>query len=112
MAVLNEMLLQPQSLGEVFISGRDIPGPASYTTGGVAISPQTFALLSFKFLICDHLDQTGTYFVKFVAPKGPTFGSSTASAGKIVWYVASTGAQVAAATNLSTSSVRVLAIGN
>jgi len=112
MAVLNEMLLQPQSIGEVFVSARDITGPASYTTGGVTLSPQLFALLSFKILLTDMTTPDGTYFARFTAPAGPTFGTSTATAAKMKWFVVATGAEVAAAVNLSTEKIRVLAIGN
>jgi hypothetical protein len=110
--VLNEMLIQPQSLGEVFLSARDVSGPASYTTGGVTLSPQLFALLSFKILLTSMESPDGTYFARFVAPAGSTFGTSTATAAKMVWFVVSTGAEVAAAVNLSTEKIRVLAIGN
>ena len=112
MSVLNEMLIQPQSLGEVFLSARDVTGPTSYATGGQVISPQLFALLSFKALISSHLTPDGTYFVRFKAPSGPTFGTSTASQAKMVWFVTSTGAEVSATTNLSTEKIRVIAIGN
>jgi len=105
--VAGQLLLQPQSLGEVFISARNIVGPSSYTTGGVTISANTFAMLTLKILLSDSLDSTSTYFVRFKNRVGA--GSPTMT---VVWYVAATGAEVAATTDLSASSVRVVAIGN
>ena len=110
--ILNEMLIQPQSLGEVFLSAREVTGPASYVTGGQPLSPQFFALLSFKVLISDHLSPDGTYFVRFVAPAGSTFGTSSATQAYMKWFVTSTGAEVGNGTNISTEKVRVVAIGN
>jgi hypothetical protein len=112
MAVVNELLIQPQSIGEMYLAAREITGPASYTTGGIALSPNLFSLLFFKILLSDHTTPDGTYFVRFTAPSGPSFGNQTATTAYMKWFVVSTGAEVASATNLSSEIIRVAAIGN
>jgi hypothetical protein len=67
---LNEMLLQPSPLGEVFVSARDVQGPTSYTTGGVTVSANGWAMLTLKALISSHLSQDGLYYAKFILPRG------------------------------------------
>lgn len=106
--VMNELLLQPTPLGEVFVAARDIPGPTSYTTGGVTQSATAFALLSgIKVLLSSNVSQDGLYFARFLMPRGSGFPTFT-----MQWFVSSTGLQVANGTNLSASSIRVLAFGN
>lgn len=104
---LNQMLMQPSPIGEVMMSSRDIAGPVAYVTGGVAISANYFALLTFKNLLSSHNTQDGLYFARFILPRGAGFPTAT-----VVWYTASTGAQVANGTNLSASFLRVIAMGN
>lgn len=104
---LNEMLLQPSPLGEVFVSARGITGPASYLTGGVTISAKFFALLTLKVLTSAMVSQDGLYFVRFKIANGA--GSETAT---VIWYTAATSVEVANLTNLSASSVKVIAFGN
>lgn len=107
-----QMLVQPQPLREVYVVAQEIYGPSSYTTGGVVLSPNTFALRFFKAIMTAHESPDGTYYARFVAPAGPTFGDQVSTEVKMVWYVTATNAEVAAATNLSTESIRVVAIGN
>lgn len=112
-APIQEMLVQPQSLGEVFISARGLTGPTAYvntgtfSTSGQVLSAPLFALLSIKFALCEALDSTGTYIVRVVQTLRGTTPSFTAH-----WYVLSTGAEVANNTNLSTSTARFVAVGN
>jgi hypothetical protein len=104
---LNDLLLQPSPLGEVFVSAVPISGPASYTTGGVTISANTFALLTIKVLISSMLSTSGTYFVRFKIANGS--GSPTAT---VVWYTASSGAEVGNDVDLSAETIKVIALGN
>lgn len=104
---LNQLILQPSPLGEVFVSCRDITGPALYTTGGVQVSATAFALLTLKFLDTSMLTASGTYFVRAKLPRGGGFPTAT-----LVWYTASSGAEVANNTVLSAEFARILAFGN
>jgi hypothetical protein len=104
---INAMLLQPSPLGEKFVAARDITGPAAYTTGGVVVSANNFALQTLAMCLSSHVSATGTYFVRFKMPRGNGFPTVT-----VIWYVAATGLEVANATVLSAEVVRVLAIGN
>lgn len=104
---LNELLMQPTPLGENFIAGRGLRGPAIYATGGVTIAANYFALLTLRGFLGENLTQDGLYFVRFILPEGGGFPTAQA-----VWFVAATGLQVANGTNLSASSVKVFAIGN
>lgn len=78
---INQLLLQPSPLGEVFVSARDIAGPASYTTGGVLVSANAFALLTIKLLVCTHLTPDGLYYPLFKMPRGAGYPTAT-----IVWF--------------------------
>ena len=80
---INEMLLQPSPLGEVFVSARDVAGPTSYTTGGVTVSANGWAMLTLKTLISDHLSQDGLYYAKFIMPRGAGYPTA-----KMLWYPA------------------------
>lgn len=109
-ATIQEVLVQPQSIGEVFVAARPIPGPASYLQGagnGQVISAQAFALLSLRYVVAEDLDNTETYFVRVIQT-----GSGATKTFRARWYVLATGAEVANATNLSASTVRYLCIGN
>ena len=109
-AAIQELLIQPQPLGEVFLAGRGIAGPASYLGGagnGQVISAQAFALLSIRFVVAEDLDSTETYFVRVIQS---SFGATKTFRAR--WYVLGTGAEVVNTTNLSASIIRYLAIGN
>jgi hypothetical protein len=95
---INEMLLQPSPLGEVFVSARDVAGPTSYTTGGVTVSANGWAMLTLKTLISDHLSQDGLYYAKFIMPRGAGYPTA-----KMLWYPA-TGSAPGVALNLGTLS--------
>lgn len=110
LAIFQEMMVQPQSLGEVQLSVQSLPGPASYLGGvgnGQPIGATLMGMLQLRFVVAEDLDSTETYFVRIIqASRGATklFRSR--------WYVNATGAEVTNATNLSASFVRYLAIGN
>lgn len=105
MAPLNQMVMQPSPLGELFVSMADVVGP-SYLTGGVAISANAFALQTFK-QVFGGVTQSGTYWVAARSISGP--GAATI---KLVWFVVATGAEVANATSLVAETVRLMALGN
>ena len=108
MAVTQQLLLQPQSLGEVFIAARDLAGPASYQTGGYTLSAKMFALQSFKVVWAAGLSYaSGTYYARTLQAPGPGYPTIT-----VKWYVTSTNAEVGANTDLSASKIRFVAIGN
>lgn len=97
--------------GDRFWSGCEHKGPASYATlvpgttpsGGDTIYPQEFGLKLFTRIIpC--MSNDGTYLVfGVVAPGGKQ--------AQLIWVTANTGAQVAAATNLSTLTAQISAVG-
>jgi len=95
----------------------NITGPTSYTqvtpgtppTGGLIISAQAFGLKDVEVVLAG-MDETGTYEV--VATKlAPASGSEFPNSALFMWRVATTGAQVAATTNLSTYTVHCVAFG-
>ena len=102
---INEMLVQPQSLGEVFLASMPVAGPASYTRGsgnGQKVSANAFGLLSFRFVVAEDIDNTETYVVRIVqAGKGAT------TFFRVRWYTLASGGatEVTNATNLSGSSI-------
>ena len=105
--VENQLPIQPTGLtDDVIMACRNITGPTSYTTGGVTLGATAFGLQGFRVLMSSHLTASGTYFVRFQMPSGP--GASTVT---VLWYVASSGAQVTNATNLSAEKIRILAFG-
>jgi hypothetical protein len=106
-----ELLVQPQSIGEVYVAGRDIAGPASYTGGagnGQVISASMFGLLFVRLVTsAPDIDSSETYFVRVVPA-----GKGAQSTFRVRWYVLSSGAEVTNATNLSASKVRYLVVGD
>lgn len=97
----------------------DIAGPSSYTaitpgsppTGGQAISCSTLGLPASVIWASTSMgSDDGTYkAIPMLSPFNAGAGSRT---GIILqWIVAATGAEVAGATNLSSRTVRILAIG-
>ena len=107
---INEMLLQPSPLGEVFAGGATLTGNANYQQATIYLTnARIFGLLSsIKFIFPESATISGTYFVRFFRT-GTGTGVATV---RNKWYVVATGAEVANATNLSTETIRVLAIGN
>lgn len=108
--IFQELSVQPQSLGEVFIASNVLAGPASYTGGagnGQVISATMFGLLSIKFVVAEDMDNTETYYVRVIQSQ---LGATKTFRAR--WYVIATNAEVANATNLSASRVRYEVIGN
>lgn len=104
--------------GDRMRSAVDRTGPTSYATftagspptpgtGGDVIAAAEFGLKYFDE-ISMHFDSSGTYNV--VATLDQSLGQPPQTA-TLVWYVASTGAQVANAVNLSAAIVRIVAVG-
>lgn len=84
-------------------------GPASYATGG-----ETWTLSGLNWggvLMFNAMgeDFSGTYFMRIIPQNTPAGVPFTTV--KIQWFVVSTGAEVANATNLSTFAVRSILIG-
>lgn len=105
MAVLQQMVMQPSPVGELFMSMADVVGPNPYAAGGVAVSPQQFGLQTFKQVI-GAVTRSGTYTVESRSISGPG-GTSI----KLIWAVVATGAE-AGAIDLSAETVRIIAFGN
>ena len=96
-------------------------GPASYTqmttgplAGGDTVDAGEAGLQFFDAVIAVGLSDSGVYRVEGVAPVGnPSTNNRAAHAPtwRLRWVVVSTGAEVAAAFNLSAQTVRLFAIG-
>jgi len=100
----------------------DHTGPVSYTpwtapnTGGDTFSALTVGLRNLDIVIPVGMSVSGTYYVvaKLMTGSGGTGVPNAPSVTKaiLVWYLTATpGTQVTAATNLSTESIRLYAIG-
>jgi hypothetical protein len=84
---------------------QDLKGPASYTTGGVKYSAQTWGLMQLIITIANDLSVSGNYSARPVAIPGPGKNSVT-----IKWYTAA-GVEVGNGVSLASETVRVLAFG-
>lgn len=101
------------------VSGRvkwtflDHTGPASYVTGGETFPTQSAfggpnnAGLASVYFIAPTWSQSGTYFIvpQYAGPGG------VRGTCQLLWFVTATGAQVAATTNLSGETVRLMILG-
>lgn len=94
-----------QTFGGMFWSPLDISGSKSYQTGGDAVSPQSFGFNSYIWELVGGVSQSGNYRAEGRAL------TSGFSQFQLVWFVVSTGLQVAANVDLSGETVRVAAIG-
>jgi hypothetical protein len=97
-------------------------GPASYATGGETFSASSLGWGGLEFVracffqtetvdsipMVVPVDESGTYFVGI---KKSTTANGAVASVTIQWYVVSTGAEVSAATNLSTYRVTLEARG-
>ncbi len=92
--------------GGHYYSPLDYSGSASYVQGGDSIGATSFGFNSSIQTLIGSVSQSGTYFV---IPRPLTSGIQTQ--WQLVWFVTATGAEVAAATNLSGETVRLSAIG-
>lgn len=79
-------------------------GPSSYVTGGDAISGPDCGLGSIDMILFAGLPYNGSNSVYLVHYR--------AAAGKILWYVPNTNAEVANGVDLSSYIVRIEAIGH
>lgn len=89
----------------------DHTGPASYVTGGETLGTPTYGgsnVLGTRgyTYVSGGMTNSGTYRVDCLYG-----GSGVRSQVKLRWTVVATGAQVAATTNLSAETVRLLVIG-
>jgi hypothetical protein len=101
-------------------SSHNITGPASYTqvvtgaplgasSGGQQVTASAFGLQYFEGVWTDSGSDDGQYYANiFLSPRGPGALPVTCI---IQWIVAATGAEVAAATNLSGRTMRFRAAG-
>lgn len=108
----------PQPRGRKLESVATLAGPASYAVVVPGASPTGGQLVNnlqqvFGFNYVDFVDAagdgTGTYRVNVIFVGQPQQG---APQFRLQWIVAATGAEVTAATNLSTFSVRLLGVGS
>ncbi len=105
----------PQSDGGKIESVIDHTGPASYTqvstgtspTGGDQVSAATFGMKYIEELTAT-MDNTGVYIPLAFKSGTDALGAAT---WILRWFTAATMAEVAGATNLSASHVRLHAIG-
>lgn len=93
------------TFGGHFYGSADYTGPSSYVQGGDTIDPHIFGFPNTILTLIGSADQTNAY----IAVPRPLFNGTTA--WQLVWRTASTGAEVAAAVNLSTFTVRLSAVG-
>lgn len=83
----------------------DYKGPKSYVQGGDSIDPRIFGFPNTIVTLIGSLDQTATYRAEPLPLQNGTTG------WRLVWTVYATGAQVAAAVDLSGITVRLSAVG-
>ena len=83
--------------------------PSTDVVGGQAIFPSDFGLQSFHIILAQ-ASNDGKY--KVVVIPIQLMGDDSFNEARLEWIDLATGAQVAAGTDLSASSVRLLAIGN
>lgn len=83
----------------------DIDGSSSYTTGGTSITAASLGLSKIFFVHCMAANDSSHHVQAAGVGKG--FRTSF----KLMWFVASTGAELAAAQNVSSKSAKVMVIG-
>jgi hypothetical protein len=94
------------TFGGKFYGIADYSGPASYVSGGDAVDPHIFGFPNAILTLIGSEDQSNTYIA---VPRPMASGFQVA--WQLVWRTASTGAEVAPGTNLSTFTVRLSALG-
>lgn len=95
----------PQSSGSKIESVVQVDGLASYTTGGQTIEATACGMKYVEY-IGGGVDNAGTNFTI-----GKVDTKVGATSGKLLWYVGTTGAEVANTTNLSTLHANILVKG-
>lgn len=104
----------PAPPGNKPISVLDVKGPASYTqfsgaaTGGQVVSARAFGLTSIEMCWAMGRDSTGAYTPEIVLSP---FNTNQGSPNVIISWQTPAGAQASAGGNLSTSIIRVFAMG-
>lgn len=83
----------------------DIDGLASYTTGGQAITAASLGFKRILFVASMTAADASNFTQALIAAK------KGASSFKLMWFVATTGAEVANAVNLSTKSAKLYIVG-
>ncbi len=105
---IQQMVMQPSPVGELFMAVSDIAGPKSYTTGGVKVYANVFALQSLRNVDFNMLSTpSGTYYAMAITPAGPGVAYVT-----VKWFVTATAAEVGNGVDLSAATVRAMAVGN
>jgi hypothetical protein len=117
-------LSYPKQPGDTPWSMADVTGPASYVqvvpgtpsplmvpSGGQPLVPHDFGLQSFH-IILHQGSNDGLYSVVAIPVTTIPPGDDAFFAAVLMWIDLETGLEVDAATDLSASSVRLLAIGN
>jgi len=110
----------PSPPGNKNWSAHDLTGPSSYTqvstgaplgssSGGQQVPASMWGLSLIEEVWCTSGDNTGTYVANcFLAPYEKAGGSPVVI---VQWIVAATGAEASASTPLSSSTLRLHAIG-
>src|SRR6266436_4470511 len=105
----------PQGWGDRYISVVDHKRPASYTQIGIATPPTggdvlTAAECGLKFIsaVNGGISDDGQFSVEASMTAG---GGAEVAQVRLLWSVATTGAQVAGATNLSARTIRFWVMG-
>ena len=94
-----------QTFGGMYWSPLDVSGSSSYVAGGDAIDPTSFGFNSYIHSLVGGVSQSGNYRAEARAL------NNGFTKWQLVWFVMSTGLQVAASVNLSGETVRLAAIG-
>ena|SRR6185437_9751376 len=104
MANLNRVLQGEFYAGQVHAKIMDLPGPASYATGGVAIAAADVGIgHNILGMTLVQADQATTLLVASVV-----YDPST---GKLQFFSGSAAGEIPAATNLSSGTYRLLVFG-
>lgn len=88
----------------------ELVGPSSYSTGGQALTASQFGYGGFDAVHVAGLSLSGTYFGRaqyLPVDAAPSANLLATPNVKIVWYVVATGAEVAAAVDLSGEILRL-----
>ncbi len=110
----------PDSWGNKRASVFPVTGPTSYsqytapTTGGQDVPLHPNAGIKFADFAVGAVSTDGVHRAEVVQIEPSSIGGLTVPRTRLVlkWYVVSTGAEVAAAVNLSTKTVYIFAVGS
>ena len=110
----------PDAWGSKQIGGFTIAGPASYTqytapsTGGQDVQALPEAGVKTVFFAWGMVSEDGTHRAEVVQIEASTVGGVSLGETRLVlkWYVVASGAEVAAAFDLSGQTARILLVGD